>query len=78
MKAGRLARISVKVFLLLALGFLGGYLLNRWSEGRNAGAQVRTMPAACEGCPSANSCDRPECAPTLEAAEIEGKAVDAR
>ena len=81
MKAGRLARISAQVFLLLALGFLAGYLLNRWSENRDAGAQARTTSAACEGCPSARSCDLPECTPGAcgtEGCKTEGKAVDAR
>ena len=81
MKAGRLARISAQVFLLLALGFLGGYLLNRWSENRSARAHTWTRPAACKDCPSARSCNLPECAPAAWATqgfEIEGKTLDAR
>ena len=81
MKTSRLAKVSALAFVLLVLGFLAGYVVDRWSENKNASVQAGTMPAVCGGCPSASSCDLPErirAARATEDLETEGTAADAR
>jgi hypothetical protein len=50
MRAGRLVRPAVQVFLLLALGLVAGLLMSRRFRRREA-VSSPARPSACESCP---------------------------